>query len=102
MYRFRTGTDYIPCSCNAPHDSRCTIPKENKDTEWVSILPKIIEQYNNTSHTALDNITPNQAISDPKKREHVMHLNIVKAQQNGFVTDLKPGDKVRVDDTALF
>jgi hypothetical protein len=38
---------------------------ENKDTEWVSILPKIIEQYNNKPHTALDNITPNQAISDP-------------------------------------
>jgi hypothetical protein len=75
---------------------------ENKSTEWVSILPKIIEQYNNTPHTALDNITPNQAISDPKKREHVMHLNIVKAQQNGFVTDLKPGDKVRIDDTSLF
>jgi hypothetical protein len=31
-----------------------------------------------------------------------MHLNIVKAQQNGFVTDLKPGDKVRVDDASLF
>ncbi len=75
---------------------------ENKDTEWVSILPKIIEQYNNTPHTALDNITPNQAISDPKKREHVMHLNILKAQQNGFVTALKPGDKVRIDDTSLF
>jgi hypothetical protein len=74
---------------------------ENKSTEWVSILPKIIEQYNNTPHTSLVNITPNQAISDPKKRMHVMHLNILK-QQNGFVTDLKPGDKVRIDDTALF
>ncbi len=31
-----------------------------------------------------------------------MHLNRVQAQQNGFVTDLKPGDKVRVDDTSLF
>jgi hypothetical protein len=47
----------------------------------------------------LENITPNQAILDPKKREHGMHLNIIKAQQNGFVTDLKPGDKVMVDDT---
>ncbi len=37
-----------------------------------------------------------------KKREHVMHWNIVEAQQNGFVTDLKPGDKVRVDDTSFF
>jgi hypothetical protein len=39
---------------------------ENKDTECVSILPRIIEQYNNTSHTALDNVTPNQAISTLK------------------------------------
>ncbi len=75
---------------------------ENKDTDWVNILPKNIEQYNNTPHTALDNITPNQAKSDPKKREHVMHLNAVNAQQNGFVTVLKPGDKVRIDDTSLF
>ncbi len=32
----------------------------NKDTEWESILPKIIEQYNNTPHTALDNILTKQ------------------------------------------
>ncbi len=29
-------------------------------------------------------------------------LNTQKAQQNGFITELKPGDKVRIDDTALF
>jgi hypothetical protein len=54
---------------------------ENKSTDWVSILPKMIEQYDNTPHTSLDNITPNDAISDPKKRMHVMHWNIQKAQQ---------------------
>ena len=75
---------------------------ENKSTEWISILPKIIEQYNNSPHTALDNITPNDAITDPKKRMHVMHLNILKARDNGFVADLTAGDKVRIDDTALF
>ena len=47
-------------------------------------------------------ITPKDAMTDPKKRMHVMHLNILKAKDNGFVADLKPGDKVRVDDTALF
>ncbi len=31
-----------------------------------------------------------------------MHLNIRKAKENGFITDLKPSDKVRNDDTALF
>jgi hypothetical protein len=30
-------------------------------------ITKNIEQYKNTPHTALDNITPNQAISDPNK-----------------------------------
>ena len=30
-----------------------------------------------------------------------MHLNMLKAHDNGFVTDLKPGDKVRIDDTSL-
>ena len=75
---------------------------ENKNTRWIDILPDIIERYNNTPHSSLDDITPNQAISDPKKRQHIMHLNILKARDNGFVTDLKPGDKVRIDDTALF
>ncbi len=75
---------------------------DNKSTNWIDILPKIIEQCNNTPHASLDNITPNQAISDPKKREHVLHLNIIKAHENGFVTDLKPGDKVRIDDTSMF
>jgi hypothetical protein len=67
----------------------------------MSILPIIVEQYDNSPHTALDNITPNDAISDPKKRMHVMYLNMQKAQQNGFITDLEPGDKVRIDGTAL-
>ncbi len=31
-----------------------------------------------------------------------MLLNIQNAQQNGFVTDLEPGGKARIDDTALF
>ena len=31
-----------------------------------------------------------------------MHLNMLKAHDNGFVTDLKPGDKVRIDDTSMF
>ncbi len=75
---------------------------ENKNTKWIDILPDIIERYNNTPHSSLDDITPNQAISDPKKRQHIMHLNILKARDNGFVTDLKPGDKVRIGDTALF
>ena len=38
---------------------------ENKSTKWIDILPKIIEQYNNTPHTAPDNTAPNEEINDP-------------------------------------
>ena len=62
---------------------------DNKNTKWINVLPGIIERYNNTPHSSLDDITPNDAISDPKKRIHVMHLNILKAEQNGFTTDIK-------------
>ncbi len=31
-----------------------------------------------------------------------MHLNVPKARDDGFVADLKSGDKVRIDDTAMF
>ncbi len=31
-----------------------------------------------------------------------MHLNILKARDNGFVTNLNLGDQVRIDDTAMF
>ncbi len=46
---------------------------ENKSTEWINILAKIIEKYNSTPHTARDNIAPDDAITDPKARIHVMH-----------------------------
>ncbi len=62
----------------------------------------ITKKYRTIQHHTTHNITPNQAISDPKKQEHVMHLHIAKAQQNGFITNLNPGDKVRIDDTSLF
>ncbi len=56
----------------------------------------------NPPHSSLNDITPNDAISDPKKRTHAMHLNLLKGEQNGFTNDKKSGDKVRIDDTALF
>jgi len=75
---------------------------ESGNTNWIDRLDTIIDSYNNTPHSSLDGITPNEAIKDPKKREHVLKLNILKAKENGFVTDLSPGDKVRLSDTAMF
>jgi hypothetical protein len=75
---------------------------ESGSTNWVEKLDTIIDSYNKTPHSSLDGISPNDAISDPKKRAYVLNLNILKSRGNGFVTDLSPGDKVRLSDTAMF
>jgi hypothetical protein len=49
---------------------------DNKNNEWIKILPTIVEQYNDTPHSSLDDITPDEAIYDEKKRVCVLHLNI--------------------------
>ena len=75
---------------------------DSGSTNWIEKIDSIIDAYNKSPHTSLDDISPNTAISDPEKRTHVMQLNILKARGNGFVTDISPGDKVRLSDTALF
>jgi hypothetical protein len=69
-------------------------PKDTRDSAQY--------RASNHPHSSLDDITPNEAIYDEKKRVHVLHLNIQKGEQNWFTTDLKAGDKVRIDDTAMF
>ena len=75
---------------------------ESGSTNWVEKIDTIINAYNKSPHSSLDGISPNEAISDPKKRAYVLNLNILKARSNGFVTDLSAGDKVRLSDTAMF
>ena len=30
-------------------------------TNWVDVLPKVVNQYNNSPHSGIDNIKPNEA-----------------------------------------
>jgi hypothetical protein len=76
---------------------------ESKSTNWIDKIDKIIENYNNTPHNSLDNITPNQALNDPEKQIHVLHLNGEKNKINKMLKpDLKEGDKVRINITRTF
>ena len=61
---------------------------ESGSTNWVEKLDTVIDAYNKLPHSSLDGISPNDAISDPKKRAYVLNLNILKARSNGFVPDL--------------
>lgn len=66
----------------------------NKSTRWVDIIDNIVNIYNNTPHTALDGLTPNQAMM-PENFNKVVKLNINKMEDNKRTTSLSIGDKVR-------
>ena len=64
----------------------------NKTTKWINRIEHIIRVYNNTEHSSLNNITPNDAINH---REDISNINIDKSLYNKTVSDLNVGDKVR-------
>ena len=72
-----------------------------KSANWVDSIDKIISIYNNTEHSALNNLSPNQA-GQTKYKQEIQKLNIDKAQSNKIQSDLLEGDRVRILDKKLF
>ena len=64
----------------------------NKTTKWINRIEHIIRIYNNTQHSALNDVAPNDAVNH---REDILNINIDKSIYNKTVSDLSVGDKVR-------
>jgi hypothetical protein len=62
---------------------------------WYDLLSKFINNYNNTPHTSLEDIAPNEA-DEAKARELIFEKNLIKSKSNGRISDLESGDNVRV------
>jgi len=66
-------------------------------TNWVDVLPKIVNQYNNSPHSGIDNIKPNEA-NKPENIYKIMELNMEKKQaKTTFDNPFQEGDNVRVE-----
>jgi len=66
-------------------------------TNWVDVLPKIVNQYNNSPHSGIDNIKPNEA-EKPENIYKIMELNMEKKQaKTTFDNPFQEGDNVRVE-----
>ena len=75
--------------------------KKHKNTRWINKLDGVIKIYNNTAHSSLGGLTPNEAT----KEEHIaklVEINRVKRKYNKIVLDLEAGDKVRKLITTVF
>ena len=73
------------------------------DKNWVDYLPKIIQNYNNSPHSSLDNIKPNEA-QEPENASVIYDINIEKSKRK---TTYKPttfnvDDYVRIKITDKF
>ena len=66
-----------------------------KSADWIDSLDKIISIYNNTMHSGLNTVSPNQA-GQKKHKDEILKLNMDKAQSNKIESDLVEGDKVRI------
>ena len=63
------------------------------NTQYLDILPNILEQYNNTKHSSIK-ITPMEA--SQKKNEGIVYFNLYGDTKPSSKPKFKVGDKVRI------
>jgi hypothetical protein len=70
---------------------------KNGTTNWVDALPKIIDQYNNSPHSGLLDIKPDDA-ENPENIYNIIDYNLDKKQKKTtFKNPFQEGDHVRVE-----
>jgi hypothetical protein len=68
---------------------------------WVDNISYFIKKYNESPHMALDGLTPVEALDD-KNFAKIFEMNARKGLKNKTVSDLQPGDKVRIKIAGMF
>jgi hypothetical protein len=68
---------------------------------WVDNMNQFISKYNDSPHMALDGLSPMDAV-DPKNYAKIFEINARKGLKNKTVSDLQPGDKVRIKIAGMF
>ena len=64
------------------------------NTKWLDRLQPILDIYNKSEHSGINDIAPNDATKSDNK-EQILKLNVEKQLHNKTVSDLDIGDKVR-------
>jgi len=62
---------------------------------WHKLLDKVVENYNNTPNTSIDDIKPNDA-HKPENVETIFSINVFKKKGRTVESDLVKGDPVRI------
>jgi len=68
---------------------------ENNKARFIDVLPSLVENYNNTQHTSLDNKTPNDVYNDIDEQQNIYDEATDHNLQLESKIDLDIGDFVR-------
>jgi hypothetical protein len=72
---------------------------KHKNSNWIDYLDKLVSNYNNSPHSSLSNIAPNEVKNNIPL---ILELNKRKSLKNDTISDVKVGDKVRIIDRTFF
>ena len=67
----------------------------NNNTNWIDYISKIVDKYNNTPHSSIAELTPNDA-TDPKYQADIGMINSSKAKKIQVKSTFKERDIVRI------
>ena len=67
----------------------------NDNTKWVDPMQEVLDNYNNTPNSAVDDLTPDECLLK-ENYNNILDLNLLKSLKNRTVSDLKVGYFVRV------
>jgi hypothetical protein len=73
----------------------------NKTKNWIDNIDKIINAYNKSPHSSLNDIAPNDA-DKQENQDIIYNINVKKNLKNDPKSDLNSGDKVRIKIKGIF
>jgi ribosomal protein L21E len=74
---------------------------QNNSSNWIDNITEIVDNYNDTGHSAIKNIKPNDAFLE-KHHRTIYDINYEKSFYNNVKSDIDVGDKVRIKLTGKF
>ena len=67
----------------------------NNNSIWIDLIDDVINKYNNTPHSSIEDLTPNEA-THPIYQADLAILNKYKNINKKYKSEFLPGDKVRI------
>ena len=67
----------------------------NNNTNWINNINELVDNYNNTPHSGIENLSPNEATQE-KYQSDLATINGYKSRMVKLKSAFSEGDRVRI------